>query len=147
MDYQEFLKKKENIGADYGKKPLFVPEKMFDFQKHVLKYASKKGRAAVFLDTGLGKTVIELAIAQNYLPVSVIKRPKMGFGIPRERWLKGVLKDKVDDAILSGDSRMYSWLNQNETKVIYQNFLNGQKLDGVIWNLLAMETWARNWIK
>jgi asparagine synthase (glutamine-hydrolysing) len=93
-----------------------------------------------------GKILLR-AIAQNHLPVSVIKRPKMGFGIPRERWLKGVLKDKVDDAILSGDSRMYSWLNQNETKVIYQNFLNGQKLDGVIWNLLAMETWARNWIK
>lgn len=93
-----------------------------------------------------GKILLR-AIAQNYLPVSVIKRPKMGFGIPRERWLKGILKDKVDDAILSRDSRMYSWLNQNETKVIYQNFLNGQKLDGVIWNLLAMETWARNWIK
>ena len=93
-----------------------------------------------------GKMLLR-TFAQDYLPAPVINRPKMGFGIPRERWLKSVLKNKVDDAILSGDSLMYSWLNQKETKIIYRNFLNGQKLDGVIWNLLAIETWARNWIK
>ena len=93
-----------------------------------------------------GKIILR-AIAQIHLPYSVVNRPKMGFGIPRERWLKGVLKNKVDDAILSRDSLMYSWLDQKETKIIYQNFMNGQKLDGAIWNLLAMETWARNWIK
>jgi asparagine synthase (glutamine-hydrolysing) len=93
-----------------------------------------------------GKILLR-AIAQIHLPHSVVNRPKMGFGIPRERWLKGILKNKVDEAIFSGDSLMYSWLDQKETKIIYQNFTNGKKLDGVIWNLLAMETWARNWIK
>jgi asparagine synthase (glutamine-hydrolysing) len=93
-----------------------------------------------------GKILLR-AIAQIHLPYSVVNRPKMGFGIPRERWLKGILKNKVDDAIFSRDSLMYSWLDQKEIKIIYQNFMNGKKLDGVIWNLLAMETWARNWIK
>jgi ERCC4-related helicase len=40
---------------------------MFDFQEYVTKYAIKKGRCAVFLDTGLGKTIIELTTALNFV--------------------------------------------------------------------------------
>jgi len=93
-----------------------------------------------------GKLLLRV-VADRYLPYSVIHRPKMGFGIPRERWLRGVLKTRVEDAIFSSDSLIYSWLDQKQTKIIYQNFLNGQKIDGMIWTLLATETWARNWIK
>lgn len=39
---------------------------MFDFQEYVSEYAIRKGRCAVFLDTGLGKTIIELTTAVNY---------------------------------------------------------------------------------
>ena len=37
----------------------------FDFQKHLTTWALKKGRSAVFADTGLGKTLIQLVIAEN----------------------------------------------------------------------------------
>ena len=40
---------------------------MFDYQQHVTEYAIRKGRCAVFLDTGMGKTLIELTVAKNYL--------------------------------------------------------------------------------
>ena len=40
---------------------------MFDFQKYVSEIAIKKGRYACFLDTGTGKTLIELTIAANYV--------------------------------------------------------------------------------
>lgn len=44
-----------------------LPDSMFDFQKHISEYAIKKGRCAVFLDTGLGKTIIELTVAKNFV--------------------------------------------------------------------------------
>jgi SNF2 family DNA or RNA helicase len=66
MTYDEFLLSKQHKASDYGIEPLFIPDKMFDFQKHVSEYAIRKGRGAVFLDTGLGKTIIELTIARNY---------------------------------------------------------------------------------
>jgi hypothetical protein len=66
MDYLEFLERKKHISVDYGIEPNFIPESMFDFQKHITKYLIKKGRGAGFLDTGLGKTIIELTVAKNY---------------------------------------------------------------------------------
>lgn len=67
MNYQEFLECKRHTYINYGIEPNFIPDAMFDFQKHVTDYAIKKGRCAVFLDTGLGKTVIELTVAKNYV--------------------------------------------------------------------------------
>ena len=67
MNYKEFLQQKQHSSVDYGIKPEFMPDSMFDFQKHVADYAIRKGRGAVFLDTGLGKTIIELVVATNYV--------------------------------------------------------------------------------
>lgn len=67
MTYNEFLERKKHSSIDYGLDPRWYPDKMFDYQKHVTDFAIRKGRCAVFLDTGLGKTIIELTVAQNYL--------------------------------------------------------------------------------
>lgn len=67
MNYDEFIKQKTHVGANHGIEAKYIPDCLFDYQEYVLKYAVKKGRCAVFLDTGLGKTLIELAVAQNYL--------------------------------------------------------------------------------
>jgi len=67
MNYHEFLESKKHSGIDYGIPPNYIPDKMFDFQKHISEYAIKKGRCAVFLDTGLGKTIIQLTVAKNYV--------------------------------------------------------------------------------
>lgn len=66
-EYQKFLQKKQHSNIDYGIKPGHIPDSMFDYQRYVTEHAIKKGRCAVFLDTGLGKTLIELVIAQNYI--------------------------------------------------------------------------------
>lgn len=66
MDYNQFLEKKRHTSINYGIDTKFMPDGMFDYQKYVTEYATKKGRCAVFLDTGLGKTLIELAVAKNY---------------------------------------------------------------------------------
>lgn len=67
MDYNEFIETKRHKSIDYGIDYKFMPDKLFDFQKHVAEYSIKKGRSAVFLDTGLGKTIIELTVAANYV--------------------------------------------------------------------------------
>lgn len=65
MDYQDFLDTKRHSIGEFGFKPNYIPDMAFDFQRHVIEKAVKKGRMAVFLDTGLGKTLVQLAIAQN----------------------------------------------------------------------------------
>lgn len=65
MNYTEFLENKKHLIGDFGFEPNYYPECAFDFQKHIIEKAVKKGRIAVFADTGLGKTLIQLSIAQN----------------------------------------------------------------------------------
>lgn len=65
MDYQEFLKKKRHTTDSFGFDPKWFPECAFDFQKHIISKAVQKGRIGVFADTGLGKTLIQISIAEN----------------------------------------------------------------------------------
>lgn len=65
MSYQDFISKKEHLAGDYGFKPVFMPDQLFDFQQHLVEWACLKGRAAIFADCGLGKTFMQLSWAEN----------------------------------------------------------------------------------
>lgn len=65
MNYEEFVKSKKHLLGSFGFEPNYIPDIAFDFQKEIITRAVKKGRIAVFADTGLGKTLIQLALAQN----------------------------------------------------------------------------------
>jgi len=67
MKYEDFLKTKQHSKIDYGINTKWMPNSMFDFQKYITERTIKKGRYANFLDTGTGKTLIELTIAHNYV--------------------------------------------------------------------------------
>jgi hypothetical protein len=65
QSYQEFIKRKSQLTEDAGFEPLYMPDFLFDFQKYLFEWALKKGRAAIFSDTGTGKTPMQLTFAQN----------------------------------------------------------------------------------
>lgn len=65
MKYEEFLQQKKHSIGEFGFDPVWMPDIAFDFQKHIIQKAVRKGRMAIFADTGLGKTLMQLAIAQN----------------------------------------------------------------------------------
>jgi hypothetical protein len=44
-----------------------MPDSLFDFQSALVEWALRKGRAAIFADCGLGKTLMQLAWAENVL--------------------------------------------------------------------------------
>lgn len=67
MNYQDFLKSKQHLLGSFGFKPNYISDIAFDFQAHIIEKAVKKGRIAVFADTGLGKTLIQLSIAKNVI--------------------------------------------------------------------------------
>lgn len=64
-DYLDFLERKRHLLGDFGFEPNYIPDIAFDFQKHIIEKAVRKGRMAIFADTGLGKTLIQLSIAEN----------------------------------------------------------------------------------
>jgi hypothetical protein len=66
-DYQKFLEQKKHSIGNFGFNANYIPDIAFDFQKHIIEKAVKKGRIAIFADTGLGKTLIQLSIAKNII--------------------------------------------------------------------------------
>jgi hypothetical protein len=115
MEYLEFLEKKKHSVGNYGIPVSFMPDKMFDFQKHVADYSINKGRCADFLDTGLGKTIIELTHAVNYIrhtnkPVLIITPLAVAF-----QFIKEAEKFGIDDISYSKDGKY-------KTKIVVCNY-------------------------
>lgn len=67
MDYQKFIQKKSERIIGDGFDPLFIPDFLFDFQKHLVDWAIKTGRSAIFADCGMGKTPMQLVWAENVI--------------------------------------------------------------------------------
>lgn len=115
MNYNEFLESKRHSIGNFGIVPTFTPPSLFDFQQHVSEYAIKKGRCAVFLDTGLGKTIIELTIAKNYVeatnkPVLIITPLAVAF-----QFIKEADKFGIDDIEYCKDGNY-------KTKIVICNY-------------------------
>ena len=66
-DYRSAVAQKEWKAPAHGFEPSFMPDMLFDWQKAVVRWACKKGRAALFEDCGLGKTLQQIAWAQNVI--------------------------------------------------------------------------------
>lgn len=64
-DYADFLIEKSQLGSDDGFAPVWMPDFLFDFQASMVEWSTRKGRAAIFEDCGMGKTPQELVWGEN----------------------------------------------------------------------------------
>ena len=65
IDYHEFLNRKSQLKQADGFEPVYMPDWLFPFQRHLVEWAVRKGRSAIFADCGLGKTPMQLVWAEN----------------------------------------------------------------------------------
>jgi hypothetical protein len=63
--YADFIATKSQSDNNYGFRPIWMPDFLFDFQAAIAEWAIRKGRAAMFEDCGLGKTPQQLVWAEN----------------------------------------------------------------------------------
>ncbi len=125
MNYLDFLESKKHLLGSFGFEPNYYPDIAFDFQKAIIEKAVKKGRMAVFADTGLGKTLMQLSIAQNIVKetnkrVLILTPLAVGFQFVQEaeklqipdvyQTLKGELNGKI---IVCNYERLH-YLNSND---------------------------------
>lgn len=60
MNYQEFIERKRVADPPTGFDPTGINEQLFPFQRDIVRWACRRGRAAIFADCGLGKTPMQL---------------------------------------------------------------------------------------
>lgn len=65
MEYEAFLTTRRHSCEYLGFDPVWMPSFLMDFQKSLVEWAIRKGRAAIFADCGLGKTPMQLVWAEN----------------------------------------------------------------------------------
>jgi len=116
-EYEKLILSKKHSEINYGIEPLWFPDGMFDYQKFVSQKNMIKGRHAGFLDTGTGKTVIELTVAANFLmktnkPVLIITPLAVA-----DQHLKEAAKFGIDDVYHTKDGKWH-----NKGKIILINY-------------------------
>lgn len=87
-------------------------------------------------------------IVHDYIPAEKMNRPKMGFAIPIESWLKNELREVVDSYLNEDSLNKMNLFNTHEILKLKSDFYHGKKEYGVkIWYLLTFAMWYERWMK
>jgi asparagine synthase (glutamine-hydrolysing) len=93
-----------------------------------------------------GKHILR-RLLERYVPRELFERPKMGFGIPIDGWLRGPLKGWASDWLSSGGDEFF------DRKAIGDNWQQHQigrvNRGGQLWTVLMFDLWlerARQWV-
>jgi asparagine synthase (glutamine-hydrolysing) len=83
---------------------------------------------------------------EPYLPHDLLYRPKMGFGVPIDQWLRKDMREFAYDILLDRTSRERGLFDMKNVRDILDAHVNGQNWATRIWCLLMLELWFRMWI-
>ena len=83
-------------------------------------------------------------IAYKYVPKRLLERPKMGFGVPIDQWLRGPLKDWAEDLLKHSSLKSVGLLKPEPIAVKWAQHQTGQRnWQHYLWNVLMFESWRR----
>ena len=84
-------------------------------------------------------------IATSNLGQAVARRPKRGFAIPLEVWLRGSMRAQARDYLLGPRARLGAIVNVSAVAHGIERFFAGERsLHAGVWTLLALEAWLRS---
>lgn len=85
-------------------------------------------------------------LARTKLPHSIVDRPKKGFGIPRDEWLRGQLKPHLEHSLSTSNKKLAELLDMKAVQACLESFTNGRSGDTEIWALYMLGNWADRWL-
>jgi asparagine synthase (glutamine-hydrolysing) len=83
------------------------------------------------------------AILDRYVPRSLIERPKMGFSVPIDQWLRGTLKDWAADMLALPDFYRMLPVHPAAVRRLWDEYLAGRGTSAnEIWALVMLAAWT-----
>jgi len=103
IEYDKFIAAKERKHIACGFEPMEIKAPLFEWQKHVVQWAVRQGRAALFEDCGLGKTLQQLEWARQVheytnLPILVLTPLSVASQTIEEAAKFGIMATHAKDA-------------------------------------------------
>ncbi len=90
---------------------------------------------------GKGKWILR-RLLQRYVPESMVKLPKMGFGIPLDVWLRGPLREWAESLLEERRLRREGYLDPAPIRRKWQEHLSGRRnWHFQLWDVLMWEAW------
>jgi len=92
---------------------------------------------------GQKKYILKAAFA-DLLPPEILRRGKMGFGVPLGAWFRSDLRDYVGDLLLSSDALARNYLSTSYVAHLVREHVEGKRDHANrLWTLMAFEIWLR----
>ena len=83
-------------------------------------------------------------VLRRYVPDSLIDRPKMGFGVPIDHWLRGPLRDWSEHH-LSPEALVENGLNPELIRTRWASHLAGnENWQYPLWSIISLQAWLKH---
>ncbi|MAO55490.1 MAG: asparagine synthase (glutamine-hydrolyzing) [Rhodospirillaceae bacterium] len=95
---------------------------------------------------GQGKWILR-RVLDRYVPRDLTERPKMGFGIPVDHWIKGPLRDWAEDLLSDEALSDGGLLDPAPIRHAWAEHLAGTRNRTTeLWSVLMFQAWRRRWM-
>lgn len=93
---------------------------------------------------GQGKWLLR-QVLYRHVPRSIIERPKMGFGVPVDQWLRGPLRDWAEDLLSEESLRAQGFFNPEPIRRRWEQHVKGHhNWKDSLWLVLIWQAWVRS---
>lgn len=101
--------------------------------------------SALHLHGGQTKWILR-QILERHVPRALFDRPKMGFAVPIEKWLRNELRDWAEDLLSKQKIVDQGILNPGPVHALWQQYLSGRtNAQYAIWAILMLNAWIETY--